>query len=238
MSPYIIVTSILDKDSWYLIVARIFGLSFWIEGNYCSMWFIHVLLILYFIYPLFHRIVFITKYKFFFFSTLFLCYGILIFVLAKFTSVFSMYSFALFRIPFFFMGACVSWAYQKKDDVMWLMIWIVSYLAISVSNLSVDLESMSSIYKMAFYLPLLGVSIDIMQRHDFVKTIKLFNWLGKYTLEIYILHLLFMYIFMRIGYNIRIAIIVGEILAVVLCPFVQTAMNTITSCKYVRNGKG
>ena len=232
MSPYIIITSFLDGESLWLIIARIFGVSFWIEGNYASMWYVHVLLLLYAIYPLFHK-AFFNDTQHFASKFILLCvvYGCLLYgVSLYFPLFFSNCSFALYRIPFFFFGACVAYSFIRHDNSLWLVLWLVSYIVISISNCSENLESVRHIYFAVYLLPLLALAVGALHqiRHYAVlKLLFVLNWFGRYTLEIYILHLLIMLIVFRLGYDMRISIITGELLAVSLCSFVHVGLKSI-----------
>lgn len=57
-SPFLIFFGVNSKEGIWDIVAKITTIAFWYKGNYCGMWYVAISMLLYFIYPLMHKIMF------------------------------------------------------------------------------------------------------------------------------------------------------------------------------------
>lgn len=228
MIPYIVITGLAYNESIGLIVLRILGISFWYEGNYSGMWFVHVLLLLYLIYPLFQKYLFVVYNHFYIKAFAFIIfYSIALYCLKMFfPSYYFMTSFALFRIPFFFFGAYVAYFNKRNNDVSWLLLWSLSYIIFSIANYS-NIDDLRQIFMMTFFLPIWGCAINYLHKNNFVHIYKILCWFGKYTLEIYLLHMMITNVGLRLGLNVRISIILAEFLAILLCQHTNQFINYI-----------
>lgn len=59
-SPYFIYTDLVLSSSLRDFLMHISTMAFWVDGNYSGMWYISVILMLYLIYPLWHKITYIA----------------------------------------------------------------------------------------------------------------------------------------------------------------------------------
>ena len=173
---------------------HISSLAFWFEGNYCGMWYIAISVLLYTIFPLFYKAISLNGGKA---TATFVLLAILLnFAIQQFLpAYYNKVAIGINKIPIFIVGIYagqLSLSEMKKESIIFFcltgMFWVISFFLKSHFEYAVEIYTMTEkiVYMFAICI-LLSVSENLV----FVKWIcKMLKWFGRYSLELYVLHLL------------------------------------------------
>lgn len=189
---YLYVCAILNND-YGKFVENILTAYFWLHGNN-GMWYISITVLLYILFPLLYKVIFskpnpkaVTARALFVFILMEAING-LIYVCAP--SYYDMVSIGITQAPIFVIGMLFGYYSSHKYMVSWrTMMWLILVLVVLVG-----IKRISPFFQAPMILTLRIVTI-ILVCYIFNKVMFLKNvmggvkWCGKYTLELYILHL-------------------------------------------------
>ena len=189
---YLYVCAILNND-YGKFVENILTAYFWLHGNN-GMWYISITVLLYILFPLLYKVIFskpnpkaVTARALFVFILMEAING-LIYVFAP--SYYNMVSIGITQAPIFVIGMLFGYYSSHKYMVSWrTMMWLILVLVVLVG-----IKRISPFFQAPMILTLRIVTI-ILVCYIFNKVMFLKNvmgggkWCGKYTLELYILHL-------------------------------------------------
>lgn len=211
--PFFLAWCIFGKFDVGELFLRLTTLQFWFHGNFSGMWYISVSLVLYLMTPLICKVIKSGV-------------GIIILLMITYILLWLLYSFAkdyynitligLTKIQFFFLGMWVGKESFNDKQIYWLWLWLI----IALWFISKTFISCSWIYPAQDLYRIMGIIIcclilsmlnSLYFIHSFLK------WFGKYTLEIYILHLMFFEVFENIIPNIYIHVAIAIGCAMSLC---------------------
>lgn len=188
---YLYVCAILNND-YGKFVENIITAYFWLHGNN-GMWYISITVLLYILFPLLYKVIFskpnpkaVTARALFVFILMEAING-LIYVCAP--SYYDMVSIGITQAPIFVIGMLFAYYSSHKYTVSWrTMMWLILVLVVLVG-----IKRISPFFQAPMILTLRIVTIIlvcyIFNKVMFLKNVGGVKWCGKYTLELYILHL-------------------------------------------------
>lgn len=225
--PYIIMTApffvcqvLFRNEPIALLFGRLTTLSFWFEGNFSGMWYVAVSLLLYAIFPFYYHAVFGRIDRtgggclwINIICILLIAVGI---SLMRFIPYYhETIEFGLSQIPAFFIGPFIAWIVDKKP-----IFKLYHYILVSAAFLFLvcfylftsDVDGLSIVRKV-ITIPLMCIIID---KINFINIV--LRWFGKYSLEIYVLHLILLKTPELLPFlSIRALVIVAILFSLVLC---------------------
>lgn len=238
--PYFLFRLCFEGISIWQFLGYLTTLSYWFEGNYCGMWYVAVSTVLYAVSPLIFKIYFCRDS--FVYTTLCLLATLLLAVLGNhllFTFAperYELYYNGLERYFMFFIGLyCGYLSRQQSKERKTGLCLIAALLPIAYLLTFISPEYgylTAAMRRLVITIPLVSfffALVDKVQRGQPI--MQVFNWLGTYTFELYILHLL-IYCFLTsevlaLPWSKTICISVAIALALVLCAPVQKGIQYI-----------
>lgn len=202
--PYLILSG------WYFVIfdliidhnplnffGHISSTAFWWQGNFCGMWYIALSVVLYLLYPFIHLAMFdrANKFRPGIFVLLIGLSWLINYLLATFDpQYYSKVEIALNKVPCFLIGAVCGY-YSLKPAVSKGLIWGVVGVLVLLSLGGIVMPQIiwpfSNIPIKILSLILCVVMLILLERIvKSNKIIQILGWLGEYTLELYVLHLL------------------------------------------------
>lgn len=220
-SPFIIYIGILKGSSPIDILLEVSSISFWIKGNYLGVWYIAVTMLLYLITPLLYHVMFKAHKS----SYVLAWVTIIVF------SILSLYS-SYFIPPYirawtaraylFPLGMLVA-AYSKEKRAFYVSDVILALLYISFSFFY------ARVYLYVGGAIVLFAIIMKYNEHSLLKQVnKILSWFGKYSLEIFLLHIMMAYcIKFTFQMNLFYAYIISDVLTICVCKYVSNRISII-----------
>lgn len=183
------------KDIWFFITS-ITTAKFWISGNYYGMWYVAITLFLYIITPPVYAVVKKCKnYAWLFILVVMLFFiGIGLAIKTKYPAYWELTSIGIARIPYYFMGMLYAFFAQKKIDnkyvLGFLIIIIMSYL-IFFSLGYTEANFFMGAVKLTIGLVAIILIFSLCSKNIISNTVinNSMKWMGKYSYELYLLHL-------------------------------------------------
>lgn len=198
--PYFLVVTINKGESIWYYLGCISTIEFWIHGNYHRMWYIAISLVLYLAYPsLFawytksHKCVWL-KITFSVIVMLLINVSLNYFIPEYWERV----KIGMVAVPYFFLGSLVAYFVRNNNDnsLPALLISAIVYVGALFFDIN---HPVVGIAKICFFVILLSIIFSLFDKTAITSQINsLFRWFGKYSLEIYILHLYFWFIIKNI----------------------------------------
>lgn len=217
--PYFFVVTLNKEENIWYYLSCISTIEFWLHGNYYGMWYIAISLILYILTPLCFRLV--ANYK---------CrsLGIMIFIIAAISlnliiawllpNYWDKVKIGLTGVPYFFTGLWMASLVKGSRDYTFLVI-SVSILIYFFLLMFDFMPFISGIVSIIVFSLLFSTFFSLLSLNRVMQNINSFvAWFGKYSLELYILHLYFWFIIKEVfnmGANWNIAI--ACLLSMVCC---------------------
>ncbi len=174
------------------------GISFYLGRQYVYKnhggWYVMFIMVLYLIYPLIFKVQkYFEKKKtdlFFLIVVIALYIAFCSFFLVKYESVFMRYEVALTRIPIFLIGSYIGkLTYNKEKFGIGTYITIVLGIAVSLLLAYLNLPFISSRFnKTLMAVALCLIYCMLRSVFNFSIIIKLFSFIGKMSLEVYLTH--------------------------------------------------
>ena len=185
--PFFMLWLLMGKYGMLGFAQRVSTLYFWFHGNYVGMWYISVSVLLYLCFPLIYTVLQRRRG-----GILLLLVTVAIISALFFLSpdYYDMTSIGIVKIPFFIMGA---WVGKKstedgKLNVVWIAVLVLALAALYVKPVCEWLSLRESLFRIVGMIACcfaLELTRRITPLQSFLK------WVGQYTLEIYIFHLMF-----------------------------------------------
>lgn len=234
-----------DGYSFFDFITQLTTMYFWINGNYGGMWYIALSLLLYFLFPIIYDFLFLSNLRgniFKLVSLLFVLF-FLIYTIKRFDIIYyEKISIGIDKIIFFILG--IFWGYEvktvklatKKYFILFLSIFLIyiflTIIRILLPNLKSDIVmTMCAISQKLCFMPMVCMCFNKFKEQYIIKKIYLLlNWFGKYSLELYILHMHF-FEFFQFGYLYNVPLpyqaTTAILFALVLCVPVNRFMAVI-----------
>lgn len=218
---------------------------FWIYGNYGGMWYVAISVALYILFPLFYRFIFFGEEKD---GILFRGIALLLIVVLVILSIslinedyFQEVAIGVTKTPMFVLGIIFA-HYTKNGDFSekkyFCFVVICAAIYVSLSFIKQNYwagVSIAMVLKMVF-MPLICLFLRLTENGILKKVIKQpLDWFGKYSLELYILHLhTYMFLFkceLFVSMSIIWKATIAMIAAVALCVPTNRLLSTIINKK-------
>lgn len=239
-TPFFLIRLCFENSSFWQFLGYITTLSYWVEGNYCGMWYVAVSIILYLFSPLLYAIFF--RRSSFVYTTV--CLVVILVsaiicnhLIATFAlDYYKMHDMGLEQYFIFFIGMYCGYLSRLPDKERHLGLGLIVALlpiAFLLAMLRPEYSYLTAaMRRVVITIPLVSLFFALMDKVRFGKPImQVFNWLGAYTFELYILHLL-IYCFLTsevpaLPWSHSVCITLAIILALVLCAPVQKGIQYI-----------
>ena len=192
--PFYFLDFCCGNDSFVLFLLKESSLYFWIYGNN-GMWYISIIIFLYMIFPLLYNIIFKYKiYKSILFKIIvliFITYIIIISIYFINESYYDLIKIGITKIPMFLIGMIM--AYMSKENMKLNIYYFICICLMLIINfiLKNKFTFFIPIYEISYRLlsiPIICVCLNYFKSK--IQLILILEWFGKYSLEIYVLHLL------------------------------------------------
>ena len=230
--PYFFFMDVIHSDSWSNFLWHVSTLSFWKSGNYSGMWYISVILALYLVYPFYHRIAYGNG--------------------GKMQTGFLLFIFGFLLVIEYLISTLAPDYYGRISVCMNMGIFFLgSYMASTLSNnrksLIINVGGGISICLIADFVFGLNGHIYIIYNVLCIclwsllfysvqnskignVCIRVFEWFGRYTLELYMIHLFLYYIMKEVllpDVSNNILFPVAVAFAMVVCMPTHNAINKL-----------
>lgn len=239
--PYFLFRLCFEGISIWQFFGYLTTLAYWTEGNYCGMWYVAVSVVLYLLCPLLYPLFFCRKS----FAQATSCLMVLLlfsvsfnhFLYANANDYYQLFFNGLERYFMFFIGIYCGYLsraeiWQKRIGIC--LVAALLPLAYILTCYSPEYDYLTAAARrLVITMPLVSVLFALLDKTKMGQpALKVANWLGAYTFELYILHLLF-YCFLAseavgfglsAGMNISISIVV----ALLVCAPVQKFVKYVT----------
>lgn len=206
---------LLQEHDYIRFIADLSLTSFWWWGN---EWYLAVSLLLYLVFPVYFFLTKNTDLKRSFLCLLFVI--IVIFALNVSLNIYNTDYYQMIRIGisklhFFFIGAFVAYLAKAKKKCN-ILLFVVTLIALYILYVFIKHRFYMQllpelIYDLMYETSLFGALMVMCNFTTILKRIKVFTWMGKYSLEIYLIHI-YMYNILKKGVDYDYYLII-----VVLC---------------------
>lgn len=235
--PFVLIFMFLQDDitiikaiGWITSI----GYFFPDETQYCNMWYIAISLLCYALFPLMFHFIFSNK------NGMWFRYALLIAISASITIVvylcvpayYHLVSIGLPKQTMFVVGIGIGYLSYKKIKVNLMALVITTFLLYllfySLRHNNVLYAQYASMSEKLFTIPI--ICLVLFKIKPYVSY--LFNclqWMGKYTLEIYVLHLMIKHLLFLLDVNGILMVFVSIISSIILAPYVNRITTNLTN---------
>lgn len=202
---FIIRLSISGVGDLSYYIGMITTANFWLPGKTFNYWYIAVVLLFYIVYPYIHDFVFgkneTKSSKSIYLKVLAICGTLILLniILGEFYSYYQEIELAIPKLPMLFIGMLAGYLSKEKNTIINLYYWGVAIvIAVIFCYL---MKGYSDYFEQYYYIidklltiPILIVIFEYLQKKNsvFYRALPIFNWLGAYTLELYVIHIYLM----------------------------------------------
>ena len=197
--PFYLERMIYYERPFGEFLLNITSLRFWLLGN-DGMWYISVSLLLYMIFPLMYIFIFskgeLLQAKVSTRTILLLAAfaGIVFFLYYVFPDYYRLTEIGILQIPAFVVGIYFGYFAKKglhfRNDFLFIVLLCVLMVVLGIiDGIAGDFEN--SVHRL-FCITVVCILLDLLEKHlykIYVFTKVVLEWFGKYTLEMYILHM-------------------------------------------------
>lgn len=223
-------------------------LFFWTDGNYGGMWYVSLSLVLYFVFPFIFKFIF-RKEKFLGVLTrvmflLLLLYILIFFIMYVDKIYYEKISIGVGKIIFFIIGCLFGYIVKKeamsfKSYTFLVYAIIAMYIVFTTMRLiahvdGVYIKDICGVLQKFSFMPVLCITFNVFNKSSCVRYISdIINWFGKYSLELYLLHLHF-FMFLHFGFlKDSLPVMYQATIAIILALFLCIPINK--SIAYLTN---
>lgn len=232
---YVFNNLVYLKRSWIYIIKDLLFITFIKNGN-TLFWYILFIMICYLIFPYLYNLFKTKKNNYEIEQTLINIFTFItvlgILLTLKADDLFANINIMLLRFPVFAFGAYLGkLAYNKeKIDKKWITFVIIGFLVMPLKSYN---KVLFSRYIVGFInIGLIFIFVQLMEFLERKKInlkiiYKMLNWLGKYSLELYISHVVIRSFFNK--YNIHTYILKNELLMIALSIILSLIIRLTTN---------
>ena len=213
---YTILVLILDSKSFFDYIMNLSSVGFWLPNfRDSASWYVAFIIPLYLLYPLlyycFDRFYEKKIYFFFTFIVLALLLELLLDIFCQ--EYFTQIEIAISRLPIFITGCyCANLVYEKAEIKLLsikLILWGIIFLSIRIANMMlIDEQNIlydAIVHNSKFFLAFIIIwLVCIIFEHfgnihkgQISNLLKIFNFFGRYSFEVYIAHTLLNVIYLH-----------------------------------------
>lgn len=230
--PYFLLFTIAKHESIGFFLRCITTTEFWVHGNFHGMWYIALSIVLYIISPIYH---FISRNsKSVFWGLLAMVIGLIAIdmLLEKYTPEYhALVSIGTARAHFYFLGMMFGLFTKENLNhkiVYSLCVSVALLYALTFVSPACKVLSFYSIVPLPFWIMVSCIVLYAIQSISKDMVNRILSWFGKYSLELYILHL-FLWTILKFGMQTEPLYIItaANVLAIVLCKPAHKAIDLI-----------
>ena len=230
--PFFLIICLNEKQSILDLLGYLTTFAFWCKGNFYGMWYIAVTIAMYLLFPLMYRWIFNRVEGRIFRGVILLIVYLMLIILLKeeLPNYYAKIGSWIKKTWMFPIG--IICGYISKSEVKSRFTKYMVILPLIIFLFVVTKIRFYFFYEYArsfigiFFLPIL---FSFNSNYIFLRTINnILSWLGKYSLELYILHVL---IFKTIYYfkpnSMAVEMVVSILIALIICVPVHKQVNRI-----------
>lgn len=239
--PYFLFRLCFEGISVWQFLGYLTTLAYWTEGNYCGMWYVAVSIVLYLLCPVLYPLFFCRKSFVQATSVLVVLLAMAVgfnhFLYTNANDYYQLFFNGLERYYMFFIGIYCGYLSREESRTKTIGLCLVVAmlpLAYLLAWYSPEYDYLTAAARrFVITMPLVSVLFALIDRTKVGQPVmKVANWLGAYTFELYILHLL-IYCFLSsevfsFGLSDRTYISVAIVVALLICKPVQKMVKLIT----------
>ena len=238
-SWYFIYVDIIKGEDFSIFMGHISTLAFWYEGNFIGMWYIALSLVLYLFYPFMHVFLYssgVSNLRFVILLVLSVLLNLMVAVV--FPDYYEKISIGISKIPCFIVGSLCGYfalngSFNRRNMfVTYLVLGLVYVLTYGICKGNMFLSQYSSILEKFLGMSVCTVILQALVRFHFSSYfLHIFRWFGKYTLELYVLHLLifsFLGLQFKEGVSMSTKIVIMCTLPCFLCKPIHYVIDRLT----------
>ena len=218
--PFYILVCYVNGYGLLQYLSYISTVEFWLHGNYHGMWYIAVSLLLYIITPPICNLFSLLKVTEIARDIILVCLAVGICYCVKyyFTAYYEQESIGLRQLPMFYVGFLFGDLSQKKlGQNKFVMMGLFIIVAV-LHFINVPVYGIDFILQSLFGIMLVCLVFKILIHYQSIYLFSIFNWLGKYTFELYILHLYYWFVIKGVfHYGSMFNIAAAVLLSLVTC---------------------
>lgn len=234
--PFLLRTIFTGNFNIFAFLSRITTLTFWIDGNVDGMWYISVSLILYLLVPPIYHWFTRSPRTCVMKMIILIAMVIAINYILQFISpdYWDRVSIGLKHTHMFLWGMMVAYLTLNKDALQQkyiiASIILVTVLYLTLQIMGVTIPYLSPLINLLFYIVLFCILFAVLDGTKVSFINSLFRWFGKYTLELYLLHLLLYGFLMSPLFHLEhsYVIILAVIISIITCAPVHFIINKLT----------
>ena len=223
--PYLCISSIFftllllaGKCSTSEFIGYLTTAAFWYKGNYYAMWYVAVSLALYMLFPLFYMLIFNKRWdKPFVFLIIIevVMYGLYVFLRHYTPEYWSIVEFGLSKTYIFPLGIYLGYLSKRGTKISIYM--LLSFIA--CCGLLFVKGFLPETMRTLIGIPLVCILFDFIFKNGHCNVIrKSLLWLGKFSLELYLLHVLINFALKGgLGVNHSWSMIIGIVSSLLIC---------------------
>ena len=233
--PYFVVVTVNKHESIWYYLSCITTIEFWINGNYHGMWYIAVSLALYALFPpLFNWLSMSNERRFVLKNVvlivLSLCVNFLIESLCA--EYWDKVGIGVSRVPYFFLGTLIAHYTKCNGKSGQMNLFVVLVLLYVLTGILSIHSTIAGMFSLLLFILFISFVFSYLSNYRIgLKISDLFRWFGKYSFELYILHLYFWFI-IKHGLNLGQwrTIVVACIMAILFCVPIHRLTTKICDC--------
>ena len=234
--PFYILVCYVNGYGLVQYLSYISTAEFWLHGNYHGMWYIAVSLLLYIITPPICKLCSWLKVTEIARDIILLCLvvGICYSIKCYFPAYYEQSSIGLVPLPMFYVGFLFGDLSQsKKGQNTFLMLGLFFVLAVLHF---IDVYGIEFILQRLFAILLVCLVFMLLMDNQVRFLLVIFNWLGKYTFELYILHLYYWFVIKGVCnygsmFNIAAAVLLSLMTCVPVHWMIEKVVNRVLFIK-------
>lgn len=228
-----------QKESIWDFFAYLTTIAFWYKGNYYGMWYVAVSLLLYLIYPFIYKFLFYKESNLLFRS---ICVTAIMFILFVIIYKYNPNSWDkigdwISKTPMFPLGIITGYLAKKscKFTTLQFVVYIIVMLFLHV--VIKQINHCNEIVKMINVLMGMPLILICFSAIDNIKSFKwilsFFRYMGKYSLEIYLLHLLIYWSWYQISpMNETWRYLITMVITGILCKPIHDIINKLQKSRF------
>lgn len=228
--PFFIIVCYVNGYGIIQYFAYISTAEFWINGNYHGMWYIAISLFLYVVTPPICKISAYITTKTIVRDLILLGISILFCYCIKcyFPTYYDNLSIGLTPLPMFYVGFLLGDLSRKSIGLSKKAMFGICFVTALLYFVDTQVYGITFIMHCMFGILLACFIFKLLMEYNAKIVLSLFNWLGKYTLELYILHIYYWFIIKGVcHYGYIFNIVVAVMLSLLTCVPVHKVFENI-----------